>query len=154
MSYLVSWSLQGMGWLGSLPFSLSLSLSLSHSCDLQFDPYEPPIWQSFGLCSAWKTWECLPKLIVKLALEWVPDMPMLAELNDHETQGVLALGMMRGFSLVHGLALLPWKIWAVPPPRIVELEEWSLCLLPIVVESVHLFHRALNKSRWRWTTLC
>jgi hypothetical protein len=83
----------------------------------------------------------------RLALEWVLDMPVQVELNDHETQGVLALGMMRGSSLAHGLVLLPQKIWVVAPPRIVRLGEWSLCLLPIVIESVHLFYRALDKSR-------
>jgi hypothetical protein len=86
-----------------------------------------------------------------LALEWVLGMSMLAEPNDHdyelvdEIQEGIDFGHDDGRPLIHGLVMLPRKIRVVSPPRAVGLREWSICLLSIIIESVHLFHRALKK---------
>jgi hypothetical protein len=70
-------------------------------------------------------------------------MLVLVELDDPELidgiQGVLIMGLMRGPPLIHWLVLLPRKIWMVSPPRIVNLREWSIGLLPKVIESIDLF---------------
>jgi hypothetical protein len=49
--------------------------------------------------------------------------------------------------LIHRLVMLSRKVRVDPPPQIVSLQIRSTQLLLKIVESVHLFHRALDKSR-------
>lgn len=70
-------------------------------------------------------------------------MLVLAALDDPELidgiQGVLIMCLMRGPPLIHWLILLPRKIRMVSSLRIVSLREWSIGLLPKVIESIDLF---------------
>jgi hypothetical protein len=89
----------------------------------------------------------------RLALEWVLGMPVLAEPRDHDYEPVdeiwegIDFGHDEGPFLIHWLVLLLRKIRVVPPPRVVGLREWSICLFPIIIESIHFFLQALDKSR-------
>jgi len=71
-------------------------------------------------------------------------MLVLAALDDPEPidgiQGGIDYGLDERTPLIHWLVLLPQKIRMVSPPRIVSLREWSIAMLPKVIESIDLFH--------------
>jgi hypothetical protein len=64
-----------------------------------------------------------------------------------KSEGVLINGMMKAPPLIHGLVLLPRKTRVVSPPRIVDLRERSIVLLPKIIKSVHLLDKSVVSAQ-------
>ena len=140
LSYLALYLCDGLGvdhgcilhLLNDLAFDHRGLLELLHLLTIWLDECPHCFFQS------WLRWRCKhlrSRLIVLLCLK---------------SERILVFSIRRCPSLI----LLPRKIQMVPPSQIVCLRIRFVKLLSIIIESVRLFHRVLEKNWCRWTILC